>query len=230
METPAWQWNEMQQVGTDYADVQEVENYDKRMGTLRDVDGENNRILATLNLPAGAKVLEIGCGTGRFARMAAARGYKVTAVDVSKIMLDYVAMKARQENLGDMELQHAGFLTMRFPKNTFDCVVSGLALHHLPDAWKQVALDNIARCLKPGGQFLLRDIIFSFGGLTYADYFNRFINAMPDSLKQGATGHIAREFSTFDWIIEGLLARAGFEVISKTPEAEAFFVYHARKN
>ena len=66
-----WQWNEMQQVGTDYADVAQVEIYDARMGAFRDVDGENREMLDRLGLAPGAAVLEIGCGTGRFSRAAA---------------------------------------------------------------------------------------------------------------------------------------------------------------
>jgi ubiquinone/menaquinone biosynthesis C-methylase UbiE len=229
MDRPKWQWNEMQQVGTDYADMREVEIYETRMSTLRDIDNENENILRTLALPTGSEILEIGCGTGRFSRKAAASGYRVAAADVSQIMIDYVAMKAIQENAGEIELRHAGFLMMDFPENHFNAVVTVAALHHLPDVWKQIAFDNIFRCLKPGGQLLLRDVIFSFGESNYMDYFNKFIRDMPDALKQGATGHVAREYSTFDWIIEGLLQRAGFEIINKTQEMDSFFIYHCRK-
>ncbi len=83
MRAPEWQWNEFQQVGTDYANLEEVATYDARMATFRDVETENRKILETLALPAGSRVLEIGCGTGRFARAAAAAGHQVTAVDVS---------------------------------------------------------------------------------------------------------------------------------------------------
>jgi hypothetical protein len=40
MRLPDWHWNEMQQVGTDYNDLAEVEAYDERMATFRfrDVD------------------------------------------------------------------------------------------------------------------------------------------------------------------------------------------------
>ena len=76
-----WLWDEMRQVGTDYADLAEVEAYDARMGAFRDIDGENRETLDLLAVAPGAAVLEIGCGTGRFARAAAAAGMVVTAVD-----------------------------------------------------------------------------------------------------------------------------------------------------
>ena len=157
-----WMWDEMRQVGTDYADWREVEAYDARMGAVRDVDGENREALDALGLAPGAAVLEIGCGTGRFARAAAAAGLAVTAADVSAVMLEYVRRRAGAENLRITTL-HAGFLTMAPADGTFDAAVSGVALHHLPDLWKLVALRNVARALKPGGRFLLRDVVFSPG-------------------------------------------------------------------
>ena len=112
MQQPQWYWNEMQQVGTDYASVVEVEAYDRRMATIRDVDSENRAILDRLGLQPGASILEIGCGTGRFARMAASQGYAVAAADVSRAMLDYVVVKVKEEGLPSIALQQAGFLTM----------------------------------------------------------------------------------------------------------------------
>lgn len=227
MDRPDWQWNEIQQVGTDYADLAQVEIYDNRMGTFRDVNAENRQMLGMLNLPAGAAVLEIGCGTGRFARAAAAAGMKVTAIDVSPIMLEYVKKKAGDEGLPEIRTQHSGFLTMDLPEAVFDAAVSGAALHHLPDAWKFVALRNIARALGRGGQFILRDVVFS-SAEEPETVFERFSGAFPGMRKE-ASRHVAQEFSTYDWIMEGLLERAGFEILSKANPNESFLVYHCRK-
>jgi len=222
-------WNEFQQVGTDYSSLAEVEAYDNRMGSFRDVAAENREMLGTLNLPPGAAVLEIGCGTGRFARAAAAAGLTVTAIDISEIMLQYVSSKARSEQ-HPVTTRHAGFLSLDFPAGQFDAAVSGAALHHLPDAWKLVALRNIARVLKPGGQFILRDVVFSLqNGDTPEHCFTRFIDSFGPSIRPGALGHIKKEFSTYDWILEGLLTRAGFDILAKTPGTESFLVYHCRK-
>ena len=218
----------MQQVGTDYADMDEVEKYDRRMAEFRDVDAENRSILRTLSLEPGSAVLEIGCGTGRLARAAAAAGHAVLALDVSRAMLKYVRERARQENLANLEVQHAGFLTMDVPEGHFDGAVSGACLHHLPDVWKLVALENIHRSLKPGGQFLLRDVVFSVSPGGAADEFKRFIGSVPESMRPAATGHVAKEYSTLDWIVEGLLERAGFQIISAEKIRESFIGYHCR--
>jgi SAM-dependent methyltransferase len=229
MDTPQWQWNEMQQVGTDYADAAEVEAYDRRMATFRDVDSENRSVLAALSLSPGAAVLEIGCGTGRFARMAAVQGHEVTAVDVSRAMLDYVAAQAEAEGLR-IVVQHGGFLTMQVAPNHYDAVVSVAALHHLPDAWKYAALRRIHRCLKPGGQFILRDVVFAPDDGDLHGCLERFVDSCPEALRCGAIGHVAKEYSTLDWIMEGLLRRAGFTILSARQEGESFVAYHCRKD
>ena len=230
MNIPDWQWNEIQQVGTDYTDLSEIAAYDDRMAAFRDVNAENRALLDLLALPAGSSVLEIGCGTGRFSRAASAAGMAATAVDVSAPMLEYVAQKARTDGLPPIATQHAGFLTMDLPAAGFDAVVSGAALHHLPDSWKFVALRNIARVLKPGGQFILYDVVFSLPpGEGPEGCFERFTMAFAGMRTESAR-HIAREFSTYDWIMEGLLIRAGFDILSLARRSENFAQFHCRKS
>ena len=84
MNQPKWQWDEMKQIRTDFSDLHEVEMYDQRMNSFRDIDAENHEMLKMLDLTCGSKILEVGCGTGQFARTASAAGLDVSAVDVSK--------------------------------------------------------------------------------------------------------------------------------------------------
>jgi putative AdoMet-dependent methyltransferase len=145
------------------------------------------------------------------------------------VMLNYVEHKSKEEGVRIAALEHAGFLTMSFPAGHFDAAVSGAALHHLPDAWKLVALRNIARVLKTGGQLLLRDVVFSLSqNESPEDCFERFSGAFPN-MREEAARHAAQEFSTYDWIMEGLLERAGFKVLSTTKGEESFLIYHCRK-
>jgi ubiquinone/menaquinone biosynthesis C-methylase UbiE len=209
---PIWQWNEMQQVGTDFADVAEVERYEQRMGEFRDLPAEDAAILNTLALTPNSHILEIGTGTGHFARAAARAGHRVTALDVSPAMLDYAAARARSDRLTGIEHHQAGFLTFASPSATFDAAVSVVALHHLPDLWKALALANVHRVLKPGGKLFLADVVFASADRPLSEQFDTFINAMPESTRPSAIGHVAKEYSTLDWIMEGLLTRAGFQI------------------
>lgn len=229
MDTSSWQWNEIQQVGTDYNDITEVEKYDKRMAGFRDVDAENTKILELLNLDDGAAILELGTGTGRFSLLAARNGFNVTAFDVSQVMLLYAAEKVEREGLKDMaKFCHSGFLGLDI-KDSYDAVVSGAALHHLPDTWKFVAVNKIYNSLKSGGQFILRDVVFSVEMDSCAEYFERFVNSFPENTRKEAARHAAQEYSTLDWIMTGILERAGFEIISDSSESFYFKQYHCRK-
>lgn len=211
-ELPAWQWNEMGQVGTDYADAVEVERYERRMGEFRNLAAEDAAILDVLSLPKGSHVLEIGTGTGHFARAASRAGHRVTALDISPAMLRYAADRAEAEGLAGIEFCHAGFLTFAGAPATFDAAVSVAALHHLPDLWKAVALRNTRRVLKPGAPFLLCDVVFSSKTADPRSQFDAFVDAMSRSMRDEAARHVAKEFSTLDWIQEELLTRAGFEI------------------
>ena len=68
---PQWQYNELQQVGTDYTDSAHVEAYDQQMQKLRDIKKEIEYIIDCLNLKPGHTILEFGTGTGEFAIEAA---------------------------------------------------------------------------------------------------------------------------------------------------------------
>jgi putative AdoMet-dependent methyltransferase len=124
--------------------------------------------------------------------------------------------------------RHAGFLTLNFGPSQFDAAVSVAVLHHLPDLWKAVALNNIHRVLKPGGQFLLCDVVFSSKEPDLQPECDALIESMPQAMRESAIGHIAKEFSTLDWMMEGLLARAGFE-ICRLEETQARLVRYLCK-
>ncbi len=161
--TPAqpWQYDEMKHVGTDYNSEAEVENYDRRMATIRDIRSEILEIITSLDLSADAAVLEFGSGTGEFAAAVSEQCRLVYAVDISPIMLAFAEKKARSRGRGNIRFVNAGFLNYRHEGDPLDAVVTQLALHHLPDFWKQIALMKMNALLKPGGRLYLRDVVFS---------------------------------------------------------------------
>jgi hypothetical protein len=91
-----------------------------------------------------------------------------------------------------------------------------LALHHLPDMWKAVALRNIHALLANEGKLFLSDVIFPFSADSYEEDLEHWIHSVPDKVvSTEIKNHIKNEFSTFDWIIEAMLDRTGFVVESK---------------
>lgn len=107
-ETPAWQYDQFPQIGTDYGSPEEVEAYDKRMSSLRNIDAETSHIIEALELKPGSTVIELGAGTGEFAIAAARRCSRVYAVDISQVMLHYAARKAHSRAVGNIEFVRPG--------------------------------------------------------------------------------------------------------------------------
>ena len=71
--------------------------------------------------------------------------------------------------------------------------------------------------LKPDGQLYIHDVILEQDNAT--EVVKAFINkqsvAGGDFLKRDAEGHFQQEHSTYDWILDGLLARTGFRIVSR---------------
>ena len=213
---PSWHYDEIVQVGTDYSDEAEVAEYDSRMEKLRDIREEICEIITFLGPEQRKTVLEIGTGTGNFA--IAASGYydEVIAIDISQAMLGYAGKKAPY--IKNIKFLQGGFLTYRHEGEPLDAVVTELALHHLPDFWKQVALLRISQMLRPGGKLYLMDVVYSFDISDYEGAINRYIeesekNVGSDTAQQIAD-HIQKEYSTFGWIMEGMIKKAGFDINS----------------
>jgi putative AdoMet-dependent methyltransferase len=222
---PSWQWNEQIQRGTDYASVERVREYDERMAAMRDVAAEAGKILDQIGVSSDDVVLEIGTGTGAFARAAARRCRRVIALDVSPVMLEYAVQRAREEGITTIDFREAGFLTYEHEGEPLAAAVSQLALHHLSDAWKLIALERLAGFLRPGGALYLTDVVFADEAqFDWPVYLPALVEAMPESSRVEMARHIRQEFSTFDWMMRALLERAGFAI--ETVERERGFLSH----
>ncbi|MCE5199744.1 MAG: class I SAM-dependent methyltransferase [Armatimonadota bacterium] len=230
---PVWQYDEFKQIGTDYESVEEVARYDKRMSSLRNIDEECAAIIELLDLGPDSRVLEIGSGTGEFAIAAAKQCAQVCAVDISQIMLDYAREKAISRSVNNIQFARAGFLTYDHDGKPFDAVVTQLALHHLPDFWKAIALRRIWHMLKDGGRLFIRDVVFSFNVDDAASYLDKWIDGAVavggERLGQNIESHIRDEFSTFDWAMESLLRASGFSISRITNQDNRTFAEYLCK-
>lgn len=230
----AWQFDEtIKKAGTDFHNKEEVKVYDKRMSKLRDIEKEAEEIKKDIELKPEHTILEIGCGTGEFAIRAAGVCKKVIATDVSLAMLEYAKEKAEKKGIKNIEWVQAGFLTLGDKiDEPVDAVVSQLALHHLPDFWKMVALQNINNALKPCGVFYLRDVIFHHDLENYEERIDNWICSTKERggavFEKNFSVHIKDENSTFDWILEEMMKRTGFTV-EKTETKDGFITTYVCK-
>jgi malonyl-CoA O-methyltransferase len=117
---------------------------------------ESAETLAALPDLTGARVADLGCGTGRYAlRLAQFGAASVTGIDLAPEMLKVAARKARQDER-DVRWQQ-GDLTgaLPFPDATFDVAVCALVLSFLPEV--RPAFTETARVLRPGGALVVSD-------------------------------------------------------------------------
>jgi len=222
---PKWQYDEMKPCGANFNSVTVARAYDKYHQRFRDYKAESGEIIALLGLEANQTVIDMGCGTGTFAIHAAHHCRKVYAVDISKAMLRQARRKSRKAKLDNIEFHHGGFLTYEHETEPVDAVVSVFVLHHLPDFWKLIALRRLAQMLKTNGKLYLFDVVFSFDIAGYESCIEGFIQSTIERMgiegSKGLYTHFRQEYSTFGWIIQGLLERAGFK-IEKVDHKDSF--------
>ena len=149
----------------------------------------------------------------RCRRTHAVRGAEAHGVDVSENMNAFARRRAEECGVA-VHHHHAGFLTYEHRGRPADAVITRSALHQLPDTWKQVALNRVAQMLRPGGQFYLWDVMWSFDASATIEQLPAWIAQSARTPGEGFTKemfetHVREEFSTFAWVLEGMIERAG---------------------
>ena len=95
----------------------------------------------------GLRILDVGCGTGRWSYAMAALGARVTAVDFSDVAVQVT--REITHGMGAVEVIQANLFHLPFNAQQFDFVVSWGVLHHTIDTAS--AFHMIARLVRPGG-------------------------------------------------------------------------------
>lgn len=105
----------------------------------------------------GGRVLDIGCGSGQFIGMlmqSLGSFESITGVDVDDVVLEEARSKFSAETFNFIE---ASSQSLPFEAASFDFVSISKALHHVED--DRQTLDEMKRVLKPGGYFLISEMI-----------------------------------------------------------------------
>jgi len=98
----------------------------------------------------GQRVLEVGCGSGRFLELVAQAGADTYGADLS------AAAEVSRENLKEYKncsVVQADLFRLPFPENAFDFVYSIGVIHHTPDP--KAALRALVKHVKPGGKIAI---------------------------------------------------------------------------
>jgi SAM-dependent methyltransferase len=97
----------------------------------------------------GEDVLDVACGTGNAALRAAARGARVTGLDIVPALLEQGRELAREEGV-EVEFVEGDAEALPFADESFDVVLSTFGCMFVPD--HRLAAREIARVLRPGGR------------------------------------------------------------------------------
>lgn len=102
-------------------------------------------------------VLDVACGAGHVAELAAPYVRQVVAVDVTPALLRLAADRFRAAGITNVLLQEGNASRLPFLDASFDLVVCRSALHHFPDPRQPVA--EMARVVRPGGRVAVSDMV-----------------------------------------------------------------------
>jgi ubiquinone/menaquinone biosynthesis C-methylase UbiE len=222
-----WTYDEFRHCGVDYSDEQQAENYDNEHGKFRDYGKEFDAMIEFLSLGSTAdlSMIDLGCGTGATSIYAAKSFKKVYGIDVSEMMIKQAKKKSDIEGIKNIEFINAGFLKYTHRDEPADIVITKAAFHHLPDFWKQVALLRMNRMLKVQGILYIFDVVFHFDAADYESRINDWVAGFEAKagakFREDVETHIRDEYSTFNWIMEGMIKKAGFR-IEKSRTADGF--------
>jgi SAM-dependent methyltransferase len=123
----------------------------ERWSAARVADPARERYLGVLldNLPKGATVLDLGCGSGALLTRHLAERFHVTGVELSSRMVELA-----QRNVPSARFICADMASVTFPPNSFDGVCAFYSLTHLPREELPPLLRKVATWLKSDGLFV----------------------------------------------------------------------------
>jgi SAM-dependent methyltransferase len=109
-----------------------------------------------LQVSPGMRVLDIGCGIGRWSRVLAARGASVTGVDLSPTMIEEAQRRAAASGLATRCRFIVQDLSVLEIGERFDLILCVTVLQHLLDPGAlRAAIERMARHLAPGGRLVV---------------------------------------------------------------------------
>jgi FkbM family methyltransferase len=209
-----WYLDETAHAGPEHLDVAYVAGYDRKAQVDPSADVAH---LVELGLGKDSTLIDMGAGTGMMALAAAPLCKRVVAVDVSPAMLGALRREVNQRGLRNVECVQAGFLSYEHQGELADFVYSRHALHQIPDFWKAIALRRIADILRAGGILRLRDLFLSCQVHEVDAVVEAWLAGAAEDPQAGWTRteletHLREEYSTFTWLFDEMLRRAGFAI------------------
>jgi len=112
------------------------------------------RALALAAVQPGSRLLDVGCGTGRWVRRYGELGFSVVGLDATIGMLQIARAHHTQAPLTTGLAQ-----SLPFCDAAFDCLSDITVVQHIPFELQSKALQEMVRVVKPGGRMILMEVI-----------------------------------------------------------------------
>ncbi len=176
------------------------------------------RTVERIGLTAGARVLDVCCGSGASAipaaEIAGPTG-SVVGVDLAENLLELARAKAKQQGLENIEFRPGDLTNLPFAEETFDAVVCVFGIFFVPDM--EAALRELKRVLRTGGCLAITTWGPRFFEPASTAFWNSVRSVRPDLYKG---------FNPWDRISElhelsSVLNAAGFTQLEVVAEADA---------
>ncbi len=221
--------DELTYAGAEHLDAGYVAAYDRKQkyDPVPDVEELRRR-----GLDGSSSLLDMGCGTGTFTLAIAPHCGRVVAADVSPAMVEHLARATKERGVDNVEVVRAGFLSYQHAGDPVDFVFTRNALHQLPDFWKAIALTRLAATMRTGGLLWLRDLVYAFEPPQMERVIEGWFAAAVDDPAEGYTEedlatHVRTEFSTYSWLLEPMLAHAGFRALDTEVDRRRTYARYA---
>ena len=147
----------------EYYDTNAVEYFERTV----DISMQSWWNLFTEQLPEGASILDLGCGSGRDSAYFISCGYDVTAMDASEEMCDLASIHIGQDVL------HLSFAEMDF-NQVFDGIWACASLLHVPSDEIDIILAKVINSLKINGVLFLSFHYGEYEGERDGRYFTDY--------------------------------------------------------
>lgn len=197
--------------------------YDPLIGRLLPEARFKRALIEQAGIPAGAQILDLGCGTGTLTLEIKGTHPDATVwgVDADSKALKLAKAKAAARET-PIALYKGLAQKLPLPDASFDRVLSSLFFHHLDSAAKSAALAEVRRVLKPGGELHVADWGKARNGLMRLAFLPvQLLDGFPQT-RDNVAGRLP-EF----------IAQAGFEEAAETASYDTVFgtlsLYRARK-
>jgi len=145
---------------------------------------------------AGKDVLEVGCGSGVHARLLAAAGARLTAVDLTPTAVELTRRRLELAGLV-ADVREADAEALPFADGAFDFVWSWGVVHHSEHTER--ALAEIARVLRPGGRLAL--MVYHRSSITFWGQYVLYRGVLRGGLLRESPDELAHRWS------DGVIAR-----------------------